>query len=268
MNIKQRNNISVIDGVGETIVYGHGFGCNKEMWRGITPAFKGKYRQVLFDYVGSGQSRLSDFSVDKYSQLSGYAQDIIDVCDAMELTKNVIFVGHSVSCSAGILASIKRPELFKSMILVGPTPCFLNLPDYHGGFDKSDLEDLLALMEQNYIGWANYLTPIVAGAAQNGQISGELSDSFCSTDPLTARIFARTTFFADNREDFKHLECPVLILQHKEDTLAPKAVGDFMRNTIPNNVFQEMDVKGHCAHMSHPDLVIDAMKRYLETSGI
>lgn len=262
MDIIKRNNVTIIEGDGPTIIYAHGFGCNKDMWRGITSEFEGKYRQVLFDYVGSGQSDLSAFDVDKYSKISGYTQDILDVCEALKLTSDVIFVGHSVSCSAGILASLIKPDLFRCLILVGPTPCFLNQsPEYLGGFESEDLEELLALMDQNFIGWANYLAPVVAGSEYG--ISGELSESFCSTDPLTAKIFARTTFFADNRAEFKKIVCPSLILQHKEDALVPLNVGSFMQKTMANNTYMELNVKGHCAHMSHPNLVVAAIDRYL-----
>ncbi len=264
MNVLSRNNVSVIEGNKQTLLFAHGFGCNKDMWNGITPAFEGAQKQVLFDYVGSGQSDVSAFDIEKYSSIEGYAQDIIDVCEALNLNSGVVFIGHSVSCSAGIVASIKKPELFDSLILIGPTPCFLNEPpEYLGGFNTSDLEGLLSLMDQNYIGWANYLAPIIAGET-GGKVSGELSTSFCSTDPVTAKVFARTTFFADNREDFKQSVCPCLVIHHKEDALVPNTVGEYIKNNLANHKFVELPVKGHCAHMSHPDLVIEAIQNYLD----
>lgn len=266
MDIIKRNNVKILEGNGDTILYAHGFGCDQNMWRLITPSFQLNHKQVLFDYVGSGQSSLEAFDVTRYSSLDGYAQDIIDVCDALALS-NVIFVGHSVSSSAGIIASIKRPDLFKKLILVGPSPCFLNSSDgYRGGFELQDLEDLLMLMEQNYIGWANYLAPIVAGSTLESELAGELSNSFCSTDPLVSKTFAKTTFFSDNREDYAKVNCSSLILQHKHDALASVEVGEYVHTQVKNSELVILDVTGHCAHMSHPELVVSAMQSFLSVS--
>lgn len=266
MNILKRNNVHVHGDTGPVILYAHGFGCSQNMWSRVTPAFESSHRQVLFDYVGSGQSEFGAFDVKRYSALSGYAQDVLDVCDALQLTQDVIFVGHSVSATIGLLASIARPELFSRLILIGPTPCFLNNPpDYMGGFENQDLEDLLSLMDQNYIGWANYLAPVVAGGSDGASVSGELSDSFCSTDPLAAKVFARATFFADNRKDLPKVNCPTLIIQHSKDSLVPLAIGDYLHEHLNNSTLKVIDVVGHCAHMSHPELVVKAMRDYLST---
>jgi sigma-B regulation protein RsbQ len=266
MNILTRNNVHVYGETGPVILYAHGFGCNQNMWSRITPAFEHSHRQVLFDYVGSGQSDIGAFDVKRYASLDGYAQDILDICDALNLKKDIIFVGHSVSASIGLLASIARPELFSRLVLIGPTPCFLNNPpNYMGGFEQQDLEDLLSLMDQNYIGWANYLAPVVAGGASEAKVSAELSDSFCSTDPLAAKTFARATFFADNRKDLINVNCPSLIIQHRKDSLVPLAIGDYLHANIKNSTLKVIDVVGHCAHLSHPELVIKAIQEYLST---
>lgn len=260
-HIVKRNNVNG-HGQGPVLMYAHGFGCNQNMWSRITPAFAATHRQVLFDYVGSGQSELSAFDPQRYATLAGYAQDVLDVCDALDLESGVTFVGHSVSGSIGLLASIARPQLFDRLILLGPSPCFLNHPpDYLGGFEREDLEGLLALMEQNYMGWANYLAPVVAGSSGE-QVAGELSSSFCSTDPRVAKVFARATFFADNRADLARVTCPSLIMQHRNDALAPMGVGQYLVDHLPQSVLRVLDVSGHCAHMSDPALVIDAMQQY------
>lgn len=265
-DILKRNHVQIIEADqpdAPVLLYAHGFGCNQRMWRQITPAFMGTHRQVLFDYVGSGLSDVSAFDADRYGRLEGYAQDVLEVCDALGITGGVRFVGHSVSASIGLLASIQRPALFDSLVLVGPSPCFLNHPpDYLGGFERQDLEGLLDLMDQNYLGWASYLAPVVAGEPQKDSLAGELNDSFCSTDPMVARVFARATFFSDNRSDLPRVSRPSLILQHDRDALAPRAVGEYLQRHLPQSRMEVMDVTGHCAHMSHPALVVDAMRRF------
>lgn len=264
MTISKRNNIQVLGTQGPVLLYAHGFGCSQQMWSAITPAFAASHRQVLFDYVGSGQSDLTAFDNQRYATLDGYAQDVLDVCDSLGLQSGVTFVGHSVSCSVGLLASIARPQLFDRLVLVGPSPCFLNdPPHYQGGFEREDLDGLLSLMDQNYIGWANTLAPIVAGAAGEGAVKDELSESFCSTQPSVTKVFARTTFFADNRADLPRVTRPCLILQHHQDTLAPLAVGQYLHTQLRGSTLQVLDVAGHSSHMTHPALVIDAMRAYI-----
>lgn len=264
MSVIQRNNVQVVGDQGAVLLYAHGFGCSQNMWSRITPAFADSHRQVLFDYVGSGRSDLAAFDPQRYSSLQGYAQDLLDVCDALGLHEGVTFVGHSVSCSVGLLASIARPALFDRLVLVGPSPCFLNDPPaYLGGFERADLEGLIDLMDQNYIGWAQYLAPVVGGAAGQGAVVGELTDSFCSTEPSVARVFARTTLFADNRADLPKVSRPCLILQHRQDTLAPLGVGSYLHQHLAGSTLQVLDVAGHCAHMSDPEQVIAAMRGYL-----
>ena len=265
MKILKRNNVHQLGNPdGPVLLFAHGFGCNQKMWNRITPAFDASYRQILFDYVGSGQSDVSAFNIERYGNLNGYAQDVLDICDALDLTQNVTFVGHSVSASIGLLASIARPALFDKLVLIGPSVCFLNdPPDYMGGFNHEDLEGLLSLMEQNYVGWANYLTPVVMGQDSQTALTGELSDSFCSTDPVVARVFAQATFFADNRKDLPKVTRPCLILQHRLDSLVPLAVGEYLHQHLAGSTLEMMDAKGHCAHMSHPDVVVAAMRRYL-----
>ena len=263
LNVLNRNNVHVQGNNGPLLLYAHGFGCNQTMWNQVTPYFESTHRQVLFDYVGSGKSDLASFDAKRYSSLQGYAQDVLDVCDALGLRNGVTFVGHSVSCSAGLLASIARPELFDRLVLLGPSPCFLNHPpDYLGGFEREDLEGLLSLMDQNYIGWANYLAPVVSGETEAGALTGELSDSFCSTDPTVARVFAQTTFFSDNRADLPLVSRPCLILQHREDALAPLGVGEYMHANLQGSTLKVLDVAGHCGHMSQPFLVAEAMRNY------
>jgi len=267
-DVLRRNNVKVVGDSDRVMLFAHGFGCNQSMWDRVAPAFSDSYKQVMFDYVGSGQSDIRAFDPIRYSSLAGYVQDLLDVCDTLGLQSGVTFVGHSVSCNVGILASIARPDLFERLILVGPNPCFLNdPPDYFGGFERSDLEDLLDLMEQNYIGWANYLAPVISAESESGALTAELTDSFCSTDPLTAKVFARTTFFSDNRADLPKVSRPCLVIQHYEDTLAPVCVGEYVHRHIKGSTLKILDVQGHCAHMSAPELVIDAIREYIGKSN-
>ena len=265
MNILVRNNVHVLEGAGPTLLYAHGFGCSQNMWDRITPAFAGEYKQVLFDYVGSGQSDIRQFDAQRYSSLQGYAQDLIDVCEALNLSSDVVFIGHSVSCSIGVLAAIAKPALFSKLVLLGPNPCFVNDGSgYVGGFQREDLEGLLALMDQNYIGWANYLAPVVSSQDESGVVTRELSQSFCSTDPVAARIFAQATFFSDNRADLHKVSQPCLVLQHRDDALAPMAVGEFVQSQLPRSTLKVLEVPGHCAHMSHPSLVIESIRHFIQ----
>ncbi len=258
-----RNNIS-IHGSGETtLLLAHGFGCDQNMWRFMLPALIPHYKVVLFDYVGSGNSQLSYYNQERYSSLQGYAQDVLEICEALNLS-DVIFVGHSVSSMIGIIASIKQPAYFKRLVMVCPSPCFLNIkPDYFGGFEKVDLEELLGLMDKNYIGWANYLSPLVMGGSQSDELIGELSGSFCSTDPLIAKSFAEATFFSDYRYLLKDAKHPVIIFQSARDALASVDIGNYMQQQLPEAKLCIIDAEGHCLHMTQPEIVNQHLREYI-----
>jgi len=261
-DILERNNVTDTGSGDTTLVFAHGFGCDQNMWRFLTPLLAERFRIVKFDYVGSGNSDPTAFSREKYSTLDGYAQDIVDVCEALDL-RDTVLVGHSVSAMTGLIASIEAPHLFRKIAMVCPSPCFLNAPpDYFGGFEREDLEELIDLMEKNYIGWANYLAPLVLGTTSGEGFVAELSGSFCSTDPVIAKTFARATFFSDSRALLSLARHPTLVFQSSEDALASVSVGGFVRDQIPEAEIEIVEAKGHCLHMTHPAALAPSLARF------
>jgi len=261
--ILARNNVHVLGRGTQPMLFAHGFGCDQNMWRFVAPAFQDDYRVVLFDYVGSGRSDLSAYDPERYSSLQGYAQDVLDVCHALEL-RDVIFVGHSVSSMIGVLAANREPELFEHLIMVGPSPRYINdAPDYVGGFERADIQGLLETMEKNYIGWANFLAPVIMKNPDRPELGAELEQSFCSTDPVIARRFAEATFFADNRADAAQLRRPSLIMQCSDDSIAPNVVGEYLHRVMPDSTLAILTATGHCPHMSHPEETVRVIRNYL-----
>jgi sigma-B regulation protein RsbQ len=265
-NVLVRNNVKVTGRGTQPMLFAHGFGCDQNMWRFMTPAFEDDYRVVLFDYVGSGKSDLGAYSAQRYGSLDGYTQDVLDVCRALDL-KDIIFVGHSVSGVVGILASILEPERFDRLVLVGPSPRYINdPPDYVGGFERADIEALLGMMEKNYIGWANFLAPVVMKNEEQPGLARELEESFCSTDPEIARRFAEVTFFSDNRDDLARVPVPSLIIQCSEDAIAPTEVGEYLQRRLPQSTLRVLKATGHCPHMSHPEETVQVIREYLSAA--
>jgi sigma-B regulation protein RsbQ len=242
----------------------HGFGCDQNMWRFVAPHFARDHRVVLLDLVGSGNSDLKAYEPQKYSSLHGYAQDMIEVIEALQLS-DVIFVGHSVSAMIGALANIARPDLFRAQVMVGPSPSYINDGDYVGGFSRSDIEGLLETMESNYLGWSSNMAPAIMGAPQQPELAVELTNSFCRTDPEIAKQFARVTFLSDHRADLPKLPAPALILQCSEDLIAPRAVGEYMSRAIPRCTLKIIQNVGHCPHLSAPSASVAAIEEFLAT---
>ncbi|MGG4399395.1 alpha/beta hydrolase [Paenibacillus amylolyticus] len=266
VDILVRNNVKVLGAGSQTIVFAHGFGCDQDMWRYIIPGFMENYRVVLFDYVGSGESQINYYDAIKYSNLQGYAQDVLEVMEALEL-KDTIFVGHSVSSMIGMLASIQNPKYFKKIIMLGPSPRYVNdLPNYYGGFDRNDIDELLEMMQMNFIGWASYLAPIVMNNPERKELTEELEKSFCSRDPHIARQFAEVTFLSDCRIDLEQATVPTLILQCSDDSIAPVEVGDYLHAHLKNSRLQQMTAKGHYPHLSQPEETIRMIKDYLTSA--
>lgn len=266
IDVLVRNNVKVLGSGSQTIVFAHGFGCDQDMWRYIVPAFSENYRVILFDYVGSGESQINYYDAVKYNNLEGYAQDVLEIMEALEL-RDTIFVGHSVSSMIGMLASIQNPKYFKQIVMLGPSPRYVNdLPSYYGGFDRNDIDELLEMMQMNFIGWASYLAPIVMNNPERKDLAEELEKSFCSRDPHIARQFAEVTFLSDCRIDLDQATIPTLILQCSEDSIAPVEVGDYLHAHLKNSRLQQMTAKGHYPHLSQPEETIRMIKDYLTSA--
>jgi sigma-B regulation protein RsbQ len=263
-DVAVRNNVKVIGEGERTLIFAHGFGCDQSMWKFITPSFEQTFRVILFDYVGSGNSDLNAYTKDKYHTLRGYMQDVLDIIEFYNL-KNVIFIGHSISSMIGMLASIERPDNFDKLIMIGPSPCYLNeAGEYVGGFEKSDILELLDMMEMNFAGWASFMAPLAMNNPELPMLSKELERSFISADPVIAREFAEVTFFSDHRKDLAKATVPTLILQCSDDSIVPLEAGQYLHRHLQNSTFRLMKAKGHYPHISHPEETISLIKEYLQ----
>jgi len=262
MSVLKRNNVTV-QGKGTTpILFAHGFGCDQNMWRLVIPAFIDEYKIVLFDHVGAGNSELSAYDPEKYSLLDGYAADILEIVRELEL-RNIVFVGHSVAAMMGILAARQAPDLFSKLVLVGPSPCYINDGNYIGGFEKEQIEELLESLDTNHLGWSMTMAPVIMGNADRKELGEELANSFCRTDPAIARQFARTTFLSDTRDVIASVDIPTLILQCSQDVIAPQSVGEYLHERMPQSQLVIMKATGHCPNLSEPEETIAAVKAFL-----
>ena len=265
MDVLSRNNV-VVTGLEGTrpIVFAHGFGCDQTMWRFVAPRFAETNRAVTFDHVGFGASDLSAFDLDRYTSLDGYATDLLEICETLDLAESV-FVGHSVAAMIGVLAAIRAPRVFGALVLVGPSPRYIDEDGYFGGFSREDVDGLLVSLESNYLGWSSAMAPAIMGNPDRPELGQELTNSFCRTDPAIARHFAELTFLSDNRADLAKIEVPTLILQCSDDVIAPDAVGAYVHSQIPGSTLVRLDAVGHCPNLSAPDETFDAISAFLAT---
>jgi len=258
----QRHNVTLAGTGATSMVFAHGFGCDQNMWRFVAPAFEDQYRTVLFDHVGAGRSDLTAYDPEKYASLDGYADDVVTLCREAGVEHGV-FVGHSVSAMIGVLAVNKAPDLFDRLILIGPSPRYINDGDYFGGFTEPQIAELLDFLDSNHLGWSQAMAPIIMGNPDRPELGEELTNSFCRTDPDIAKRFARVTFLSDNRADLSHIKVPVLILQCSDDVIAPTSVGEYVHSNIPNSKLVTLDAVGHCPNLSAPNETIAAMRAFL-----
>ncbi|SHM21800.1 alpha/beta fold hydrolase [Cryptosporangium aurantiacum] len=264
MSILTRNNVSLSGREnGPAMVFAHGFGCDQTMWRYLTPAFADRYRIVLFDYVGHGKSELAAYDSGRYDSLDGYARDVLEVLEELDIS-SAVFVGHSVSSMIGALAAIQQPERFESLVMVGPSPRYLNdeSAGYVGGFEPDDLRGLLDSMESNYLGWSSSMAPMIMGNGDRPELGEELTNSFCRTDPAIALQFAQVTFLGDNRSDLPKVPVRSLVLQCTADVIAPEVVGEYVHEKLPESDYVLLSATGHCPHLSAPAETIAAMQRF------
>lgn len=262
MGSLQRNNVKITGTGSRAMVFAHGFGCDQNMWRLVAPAFEADYRVVLFDHVGCGGSDLSAYDAEKYASLTGYAADILDICHELGITGGV-FVGHSVSAMIGAIASLKSPRTFDDLVMIGPSPRYINERDYVGGFSEVQIHELLEFLDANFMGWSQAMAPVIMGNADRPELGEELTNSFCRTDPEIAKRFARVTFLSDNRADLVNVKARSLILQCSEDVIAPQCVGEYVHHHLPRSELVYMKATGHCPNLSAPAETIAAMQAFL-----
>lgn len=265
MRVVERNNVQALGNPdGPVMLFAHGFGCDQTMWRLLTPAFERDHKIVLFDYVGHGGSTRSGYDAKRYGTLRGYASDVLEICEELGL-RDVTFVGHSVSGMIGLLAAIERPSLFRRLVLVAPSPSYINDGEYRGGFSRDDITGLLDMLDSNYLGWAQTMAPVIMANAERPELAAELENSFCRTDPAIAKQFARVTFLSDHRSALSASPVPALVIQVTNDAIAPVTVGDYMKANMPGSRLELIETVGHCPHLSAPAPTTAAIQRFLAT---
>jgi sigma-B regulation protein RsbQ len=247
------------------LVFAHGFGCDQNMWRFVAPAFAGDHRIVLFDHVGAGRSDLAAWDRERYASLDGYAQDVVEIAEELDLT-GAVLVGHSVSAMIGVLAVARAPARFSRLVLVSPSPRYTDDPPYRGGFTEADIEELLDSLDSNYLGWSGAVAPVIMGAG-HPELTEELTNSFCRTDPEIARHFARVTFTSDNRADLARVDVPTLVLQCRHDAIAPVEVGTYVHDALRDSRLVVLEATGHCPQLSAPDQVVAAIREFLPAAA-
>jgi sigma-B regulation protein RsbQ len=259
---RDRNNANIVGrDDAPTIVLAHGFGCDQALWRLVVPELLPDFRVVLFDHVGSGAADPAAWDAERYASLQGYADDILDLLSELDL-HDVTFVGHSVAAIMGVLAVATDPSRFAKLVLLTPSPCYIDDGDYRGGFSRSDIDELLESLESNYLGWSRAMAPVIMGAPGRPDLSDELADTFCRTDPECARVFARTTFLSDNRDDLKRVTVPTLVIECQEDAIAPREVGAYVHRHIDGSELITLNTTGHCPHLSAPEATAKAIAAF------
>ncbi len=263
MSALARNNVNAHGHPeGRPMMFAHGFGCDQNMWRYVWPAFEDQFRVVLFDHVGAGGSDHAAFDRDRYSSLRGYADDVVEISRELDL-RDIVFVGHSVSAMVGILAAAAEPERFGSLVLIGPSPRYIDDGEYVGGFSEEDIEGLLDSMDSNFLGWSSAMAPVIMGNVDRPELGEELTNSFCRSDPEIAKQFARVTFMSDNRDDLAAVRTPALVLQCSDDPIAPEGVGLYVAGRLPQSSYVLLEATGHCPNLSAPEETIAAIRAYL-----
>lgn len=244
------------------MMFAHGFGCDQTMWETVAGKFEQDFRVVLFDYVGHGQSDLAAYSAERYSSLASFADDVVEIAQSLEL-QNAVFVGHSVSAMIGALATLKAPGMFSELVMVGPSPRYIDDDGYRGGFSEGQVDELLAFLADNHLGWSAAMAPVIMGNSDRPELGARLENSFCSTDPDIARDFARATFLSDNRDDLASVSVRTLVLQCSNDIIAPVEVGEYVHAKIRNSDYRLLNATGHCPHLSAPDEVTAAIRNFV-----
>jgi len=266
MDVYARNNITIFGAAdGPLIVLAHGFGCDQRLWRLVVDRLKNEFRLLLLDHVGSGDSDPASWDAQKYSSLTGYAADVVDLVRELDLHE-VVFVGHSVAAMIGALAVIAEPGRFAKLIMLTPSPRYVDDGDYRGGFSRSDIDELLESLELNYLGWSHAMAPVIMGTPDRPELEDELAETFCRNNPTYARVFARAMFLSDNRDDLARIPVPTLVIECAQDAIAPREVGAYVQQRIPGSRLVTLDATGHCPQVSAPDATAAAISDFARSA--
>ena len=269
MDVVGRNNVVVTGRPdGPVVMLAHGFGCDQNMWRLVLPVLAERFRVVLFDYVGSGRADPAAWDPVRYAALDGYAEDVLEICAALDLA-DVVFVGHSVSAMVGVLAAARAPGRFAKLVMLAPSPCYVDDPatGYNGGFDADDIDELLDSLDSNYLGWSATMAPVIMGNPERPELGRELTNSFCATDPSMAAVFARTTFLSDSRAELASVTIPTLVLECAQDVIAPREVGAYVHAAIPGSRLVTLPATGHCPQLSAPEATVQQIAAFAGAAG-
>ncbi|MBB6453124.1 sigma-B regulation protein RsbQ [Salirhabdus euzebyi] len=262
-SVLTRNNVTVKGEGEQPIIFASGFGFDQTVWSSVSNSFEQDFQIIQYDYVGFGDSDIAAYDQAKYSTLSGYVSDLLEIFDELKIN-NAIFVGHSIGSMIGILASTKRPELFSKLVLIGPSPYFLNEPPtYYGGFDKDDLDHLIDMMEKNYLEWVSNIAPTITNDPNRLDVTMDIEDRFYANNPTITRQFAEVIFFGDNRPFLPKVTVPSLIIQCSNDVFVPDSVAEYMKVNLPNATITYSNSIGHCPHLSHPEKTVKLIKEYI-----
>ena len=260
--ILRRHNLHVVGDGSRPLVLVHGYGCNQAMWRHMVPLLREDFRIYLFDHVGTAATGRDGWDPHAYARLERYADDLEAFVATLGL-RDVILVGHSVSAMIGGLVAARMPERIAGLVMIGPSPHYLNDGDYRGGFERADIDGLLASIEDNYLGWSEAMAPAIMGRPDEPALGAELTERFCEQDPEVGYVFAKATFLSDNRADLARIGVPALVLQCSDDIIAPEAVGRYVADHLPDAAFVQLAARGHCPNLSAPEETTAAIRTWL-----
>ncbi len=264
--VLERSNVTVSGVSGphtQAIVFLHGLGGDQSDWRLIAPAFESQYQVVLLDLVGAGKSDSCAYSNETHGTLHGHATDLLDVLSALSL-HDVVFVGHSVAAMIGVIAAVREPQRFAKLVLVSPSPRFINEQGYTGGFEQQDIQELLAAMDADYNSWSHGFASVMMGKHESPELVMSLTNSFVRTNPEIVKHFARVTFFSDVRAELSFLTIPTLIVQSAHDVIAPLAVGHYINEQLADSRITVIETSGHCPHLTAARQTREAITAFLD----
>lgn len=262
--ILRRNAVTVLGPESdEVIVFAHGYGTDQSLWRHIAEPFADERRVVLFDYVGSGASDLSAYDESRYDSLEGYADDLIEVLDALGAS-GVVLVAHSISSMIGALVSIRRPELLREIVMVCPSPRYIDDDDgYAGGFSRDDVQGLLTALEANQPSWATSVAPAVTARDDRPDVVDRVRSLYAETPQRVAVHFARVVFFSDLRRRLAEIPVHCTIVQPEGDIICPPHIGEYLHQHIPSSDLVRLRSAGHFVLLTEPELVSEVIRKAL-----
>jgi 3-oxoadipate enol-lactonase len=220
------------------IVFLHGVGSDKSVWRPQLEHFRKERRAIAFDYPGYGDSDPAPEGTTR----DDYASIILAAMTELGVQR-----AHLCGLSLGGVIAIAMhhtwPKRAASLILADS---FADHPDGRAIYERSlgASEDMRALAESR--------VDVLLAQPADPAVRSEVIETMARIEPAAYRTGAEAVWLADQRDRAQAIRVPALVLCGSEDRITPPALSTALTKLIPGAHYDAIERAGHLTNLEQP----------------